>query len=221
MAGIQTNRSVPLCNRPHLQRALLGTPHEYRVVRLGWIQHAWSGPVPSECRLARKRFLSSISYAGTMIRSRLVVTVCAASLVVTACASPPRPVGPTTLSGPLPGPTRGASSTASGAPDSTDGPILIRDARFSWTHVAATESTYEWSCTVENPSNTGFRVTIVVHLLDAGGRRVSSSNQAFRLDGKSILPISGDGLIEGDASTALTNWEIESWVQIPDTMRRR
>ena len=150
-----------------------------------------------------------------MIRRRLLATALAAGLVAAACASPPRPVGPTTLSGPLPGPATGASTNAARAPDSTDGPILIQDARFSWTHVAATESTYEWSCTVENPSNTGFRVTIVVHLLDAAGRRVSSSNQAFRLDGKSTLPISGDGLIEGDESTSLTDWEIESWVQIP------
>ncbi len=162
-----------------------------------------------------------IGYAGTMIRRRLSVTVFVATVVVAACASPPRPVGPTTLSGPLPGPTRGASSTAAGAPDAVDGAILIRDARFSWTHVAVTESTYEWSCIVENPSTTGFRVTIVVHLLDVDGRRVSSSNQAFRLDGKSTLPINGDGLIEGDDAGSLTNWEIESWVQVPDTMRRR
>ena len=139
-----------------------------------------------------------------------------------ACVSPPRAVGPTTLSGPLPTPREGAAALAERAPGATDGPLRILTPRFTWTHASTTEATYAWDCTVENPADEGFRVTIVVHLLDEGGRRLAATNQSFQLAAKSSMPVSGDGLIEAEASDAVASWRIEYWVQAnPRPIRER
>jgi len=148
-------------------------------------------------------------------RTGKVVLALLALTISAACVSPPRAVGPTTLSGPLPQPVAGAEATAAAAPGATDGPLRILDPRFEWTHTAVTESTYEWGCTVENPGDEGFRVTIVIQLLDSNGRQVSSANQAFRLDGKTTLEIEGNGLIEGDTGDTVASWRLEYWVQVP------
>ena len=136
-----------------------------------------------------------------------------ALFLISACVSPPRAVGPTTLSGPLPLPLEGAAGTATRAPGATDGPLLILEPRFSWTHATRTEATYEWRCVVENPADEGFRVTLVVHLLDENGRELAAANQAFQINGKATMPVDGDGLIEGDQSVEVASWRIEYWVQ--------
>ena len=139
-----------------------------------------------------------------------------------ACVSPPRAVGPTTLSGPLPSPREGAVALAERARGATDGPLRILTPRFTWTHASTTEATYAWNCTVENPADEGFRVTIVVHLLDQGGRRLEATNQSFQIEAKSSMPVTGDGLIEGAASDAVASWRIEYWVQTnPRPIRER
>jgi len=134
-------------------------------------------------------------------------------VLISACVSPPRAVGPTTLSGPLPRPREGAAATATRAPGATDGPLRILEPRFSWTHATPTEATYEWGCTVENPADEGFRVTIVVHLLDENGRELAAANQAFQIGGKATMPVNGDGLIAGEQSIDVASWRIEYWVQ--------
>jgi hypothetical protein len=151
---------------------------------------------------------TSTHLAGKLAFAWLALTLSAA------CVSPPRAAGPTTLAGPVPLPASGAGATAAPAPGATDGPLRLFDAHFEWTHTAVTESTYAWGCSVENPADEGFRVTIVVHLLDENGRQVSSSNQAFRIDGNSTLQIDGNGLIEGDRGDTVVSWRLEYWVQV-------
>ncbi len=144
---------------------------------------------------------------------RLGLALAATGIIAAACVSPPRAVGPTTLSGPLPVPAEGSAAHADRAPGATDGPLRIVAPRFIWTHASMTEATYAWDCTVENPADEGFRVTIVVHLLDHNGRRLAATNQSFQVKGKSSLPVSGDGLIEGEESTEVASWRIEYWVE--------
>ncbi len=146
----------------------------------------------------------------TLPRFGLAVAV---TLLICGCVSPPRAVGPTTLSGPLPPPQEGAAGTATRAPGATDGPLRILEPRFSWTHATATEATYAWGCTIENPADEGFRVTIVVHLLDENGRELTSANQAFQIRGKATMPVNGEGIIEGEQSVEVASWRIEYWVQ--------
>ncbi len=75
---------------------------------------------------------------------------------------------------------------------------------------------------MENPADEGFRVTIVVHLLDQGGRRLEATNQSFQIEAKSSMPVTGDGLIEGAVSDAVASWRIEYWVQTnPRPIRER
>jgi len=134
-------------------------------------------------------------------------------VLLSACVSPPRAVGPTTLSGPLPRPQEGAAATATRAPGATDGPLRILEPRFSWTHATPTEATYDWGLTVENPADEGFRVTIVVHLLDENGHELAAVNHVFQIGGKATMLGNGDGLIEGEQSVEVASWRIEYWVQ--------
>jgi hypothetical protein len=136
-----------------------------------------------------------------------------ATLAVTACVSPPRAVGPTTLAGSLPAPREGVMAQADRAPGATDGPLRVLEPRFIWTHASATEATYTWSCTVENPADEGFRVTLVVHLLDRNGRRLAATNQSLQIDGNSRVPVRGEGLLEADDGGAVTSWRLEYWVE--------
>jgi len=137
-----------------------------------------------------------------------------AGLALASCVSAPRAVGPTTLSGPLPLPQEGSAATAARAPEATDGPLRILDPRFTWTHASTTEATYEWACSVENPSDEGFRVTIVVRLLDGNGRQLATANQSFRIGGKATTPVRGDGLVEGEQAPHVASWRIEYWVEM-------
>ncbi len=144
---------------------------------------------------------------------RLGAVVLAAGLVAAACVTPPRAVGPTTLAGPLPMAQEGSVASAARAPGATDGPLEILDPRFTWTHASTTEATYEWACRVDNPSDEGFRVTIVVRLLDENGRQLAAANQSFRVAGKSTTPVRGDGLVEGEQVPEVASWRIEYWVE--------
>lgn len=118
-----------------------------------------------------------------------------------------------TMSGTLPAPAEGATAAAERAPGATDGPLLIVSPRFQWTHASATEATYAWSCTVENPSDATFRVTLVVHLLDANGRQLAATNQSLRVAPDSSVPVNGDGLIEATESGNVATWRLEYWVE--------
>jgi hypothetical protein len=151
-----------------------------------------------------------IRHAATL---RLTLTLLSVGILGVACVSPPRAVGPTTLSGPLPTPREGSVALAERAPDATDGPLRILAPRFTWTHASTTEATYAWNCTVENPADEGFRVTVVVHVLDEGGRRLEATNQSFQIAARSSVPVTGDGLIEAEASDAVASWRIEYWVE--------
>jgi hypothetical protein len=144
---------------------------------------------------------------------RLSVTLAAAGLAAAACVSPPRAVGPTTLSGPLPSAQEGSIATAGRAPGATDGPLRILEPRFTWTHASSTEATYEWTCAVENPADEGFRVTIVVRLLDESGRQLAAANQTLHAPGRATTPVRGDGLVEGDQMPEVASWRIEYWVE--------
>lgn len=118
-----------------------------------------------------------------------------------------------TLSGALPPPAEGADANAERAAGATDGPLLILTPRFEWTHASATEATYSWSCTVENPSDTTFRATLVVHLLDANGRQLAATNQSLRVAAGSSVPVQGDGLLEATESGNVATWRLEYWVE--------
>ena len=144
---------------------------------------------------------------------RLALTLAAAGLVV-ACVSPPRAVGPTTLSGPLPLAQEGSVATAARAPGATDGPLRILEPRFTWTHASTTEATYEWSCAVENPADEGFRVTIVVRLLDESGLQLAAANQSLRVGGNATTRVRGDGLVEGEQAAQVASWRLEYWVEM-------
>ncbi len=144
---------------------------------------------------------------------RLSLALAASCLVAAACVSPPRAVGPTTLSGTLPMAQEGSAATAARAPGATDGPLEILDPRFVWTHASTTEATYEWACTVDNPADDGFRVTIVVRLLDESGRQLAAANQSFHIAGKAATPVRGDGLIEGAQLPDVASWRLEYWVE--------
>ena len=149
----------------------------------------------------------------TTSKLRVALVLLAAGVLAAACVSPPRAVGPTTLAGPLPRPQEGSVALAERAAEATDGPLMIVTPRFTWTHASATEATYSWECTVENPADEGFRVTIVVHLLDDSGQRLAATNQSFQIGGKSSMPVSGTGLVEGDQSDEVASWRIEYWVE--------
>lgn len=135
-------------------------------------------------------------------------------VLVAACVSAPRAVGPTTLSGPLPPPQEGSVAPAGRAPGATDGPLLVRDPRFRWTHASTTEATYAWDCVLENPADESFRVTVVVHLLDDDGRRLAASNQSLQISGDARVPVSGEGLLEAGESSAVASWRLEYWVEV-------
>jgi len=147
-----------------------------------------------------------------VFRSLAAVTVLAA-LAMPACVTPPRAVGPTTMAGPLPPPSEGLTALAERVPGATDGPLRIVAPRFRWTHASTTEATYAWDCTVENPGDEAFRVTIVVHLLDATGRRLAGDNQSVSVSGSSRTAVRGDGLLEADLSAAVSSWRVEYWVE--------
>lgn len=163
-------------------------------------------------------FPPAIGYAGNVKDFKLLGAATALGIVglvaVSACVSPPRPVGPTTLAGPLPGAVDGASATATRAPGATDGPLQILESRFTWTHVTSTEATFEWACTVDNPSQETFRVTIIVRLEDADGRPVKTVNQAFSINGKTMLPVEGEGLVDGSDVDRVAAWRLEYWPQL-------
>ena len=131
-----------------------------------------------------------------------------------ACVSPPRAVGPTSLAGAVPGAVSGASASAARAPGATDGPLFIHEPVFAWVHVSSTEATFEWACTVENPSQEGFRVTMIIRLVDAEGRPVKTTNQAFLIEGESMMPLRGEGLVEGIDADRVTEWRLEYWPQL-------
>lgn len=133
--------------------------------------------------------------------------------VAAACVSPPRAAGPTTLAGPLPQPQEGSSARAERAPGATDGPLRIAAARFIWTHASNTEATYAWDCTVENPADEDFRVTVVVHLLDGNGRRLAANNQSFPIAARSTVPVRGEGLLPPAQGAAVASWRLEYWVE--------
>ena len=135
-------------------------------------------------------------------------------LLAASCVSPPRAVGPTTLAGPLPLAQEGSAATAARAPGATDGPLRILEPTFTWTHASSTEATYEWACTVENPADEGFRVTLVVRLLDGSGRQITTANQSFRIDARASAPVRGDGLVEGARVPDVASWRLEYWVEI-------
>lgn len=144
------------------------------------------------------------------------VAVAAVALVFTAaCVSPPRAVGPTTLTGTLPAASIGASASAERAPGAIDGPLQILDPRFAWRHASPTAAAYAWQCFVDNPSQSTFDVTVVMQLLDVNGRPLASSNQAFRLDGRKSVPVAGDGTIDGDVAVQVASWRLEYWVKVP------
>jgi len=136
-------------------------------------------------------------------------------LFTTACVSPPRAVGPTTLTGALPAPSIGATASADRAPGAIDGPLQILDPHFAWLHASPTASAYTWRCTVDNPSQSTFEVTVVTQLLDINGRPLASSNQAFRLDGGKSMQVAGDGTVDGDVAQRVASWRLEYWVKVP------
>ncbi|MGD8816256.1 MAG: hypothetical protein PVJ51_03665 [Acidobacteriota bacterium] len=136
-----------------------------------------------------------------------------AFLALPACVTPPRAVGPTTMAGPLPPPSEGQTALAERAPGATEGPLRIIAPRFMWTHASTTEATYAWDCTVENPGDEGFRVTVVVQLLDATGRRLAADNQSVSVSGNSRTAVRGEGLLEADLSAAVSSWRVEYWVE--------
>jgi hypothetical protein len=149
-----------------------------------------------------------------MLKRPLLCTLAVVTLLaIPACVSPPRAVGPTTMAGSLPPPSEGQTALAERAPGATDGPLRIIAPRFIWTHASATEATYAWDCTVENPGDEGFRVTIVVHFLDATGRRLASDNQSVSVSGNSRTAVRGEGLLEADQSAAVSSWRVEYWVE--------
>ena len=161
-----------------------------------------------------------IGYAGSMpsCKSRQPGRMLSAALlaaIAVGCVTPPRAVGPTTMAGRVPGAAAGATSGAARAPYATDGPLRWVEApRFAWTHVSATAATFEWSCTLENPSQDTFQVTVVVRLLDVNGRLVKTSNIGFRIGGKSTMPVNGNGVVEGPEVERVTDWRIEYWPQL-------
>lgn len=136
-------------------------------------------------------------------------------VLASACVSTPRPVGPTTLEGQLPAPQAGAGADAQRAPDAVDGPLRILEPRFAWTHASPTASAYRWSCTVENPSQSPFLVTVVMQLLDAQGRSVATSNQSFRLADEDRFPVEGDGQVGQELARRVAGWRLEYWVRVP------
>lgn len=156
---------------------------------------------------------------------RLAHTVCSVFLAVSgsivsllffaACVSPPRAVGPTTLTGVLPAASIGASASADRAPGAIDGPLQILDPHFAWLHASTTAAAYNWECTVDNPSQSTFEVTVVMQLLDVNGRPLASSNQAFRLGGGRSMPVAGDGTVDEDTARLVASWRLEYWVKVP------
>ena len=141
---------------------------------------------------------------------------CIVSLVFTAaCVSPPRAVGPTTLTGILPAASIGATASADRAPGAIDGPLQILEPHFAWRHASSTSAAYAWQCIVDNPSQSTFDVTVVMQLLDVNGRPLASSNQAFRLDGRKRVPVAGDGAIDGEVALQVASWRLEYWVKVP------
>jgi hypothetical protein len=60
-------------------------------------------------------------------------------------------------------------------------------------------------------------VTVVVHLLDADGRRLAATNQSFPIEARSSVQVRGDGLLEPAQSAAVASWRLEYWVET--TMR--
>ena len=59
----------------------------------------------------------------------------------------------------------------------------------------------------------GFRVTIVVRLLDENGRQITAANQSFRIDARTSAPLRGEGLVEGAQTAQVASWRIEYWVE--------
>ena len=136
-------------------------------------------------------------------------------LLSAACVSPPRAVGPTTLTGVVPAATVGAGASADRAPGAIDGPLQILDPHFSWLHASTTAAAFNWECTVDNPSQSTFEVTVVMQLIDVNGRPLASSNQAFRLGGGRSMPVAGDGTVDGEIARQVASWRLEYWVKVP------
>ena len=146
----------------------------------------------------------------------LTVSGAIVSLIFMAsCVSPPRAVGPTTLTGVLPAASIGASASADRAPGAIDGPLQILDPHFGWLHASTTAAAYNWQCTVDNPSQSTFEVTVVMQLMDVNGRPLASSNQAFRLGGGKSMPVAGDGTVEEAIARQVASWRLEYWVKVP------
>ncbi len=146
----------------------------------------------------------------------LTASACIVALVSTvACVSPPRAVGPTTLTGLVPVASIGATASADRAANAIDGPLQILEPHFAWRHASSTAAAYAWQCVVDNPSQSTFDVTVVMQLLDINGRPLASSNQAFRLDGGKSLPVTGDGTVEGEVASQVASWRLEYWVKVP------
>lgn len=146
----------------------------------------------------------------------LAVSGAIVSLILMAgCVSPPRAVGPTTLTGILPAANIGASASADRAPGAIDGPLQILDPHFAWLHASTTAAAYNWRCTVDNPSQSTFEVTVVMQLMDVNGRPLASSNQAFRLGGGKSMPVAGDGTVDEEIARQVASWRLEYWVKVP------
>lgn len=153
---------------------------------------------------------------GTQAVRRVAAIALLPSLILLpSCVSTPGPAGPTTLMGVVPGPEIGASATALRAPGASDGPLRVNAPRFWWRHASPTAAAFAWECTVENPSQSAFEVTVVVQVLDQDSRPLASSNQGFRLAGGKSIPVSGEGVLQGEAARLVASWRIEYWVKVP------
>jgi hypothetical protein len=183
---------------------------------IGYPRNMFSTPFRGGRRGRRSARCASIDRR-LRARARRLGVALAAVVLATACVTPPRAAGPTTLSGGLPQPQEGSTARADRAPGATDGPLRIVAPRFTWTHATTTEAAYAWDCTVENPADEPFRVTVVVHLLDADGRRLAATNQSFPIEARSSVQVRGDGLLEPAQSAAVASWRLEYWVET--TMR--
>ncbi|MFQ5742276.1 MAG: hypothetical protein ACE5HV_01675 [Acidobacteriota bacterium] len=152
---------------------------------------------------------------GPHFSSRFVAALLLGSLACGCASSLPLLAGPTTLAGMLPAPTIGATATAERASGTSDGPLRLLAPLFRWRHASSTAAVYTWECTVENPSHSVFEVTVVVEVLDENGAPLATKSQSFRLGGGDKMPISGEGLLEGDLAPRVTSWRLGYWVQAP------
>lgn len=146
---------------------------------------------------------------------------CLAIGSLAACATAPRPVGPTGWSGRVPAPEVGLAATAARAPDATDGPVLVTEPRFRWLHASDTVAVFSWTCALENPSSTALGVTVVVQLLDAAERMLASGDSALLLAGGERTVIEGEVSVDTAAAGHATGWRLDYWIRVPPPPDRR